>query len=78
MWQVSSFKSWLRQPRLWDKFFAYVHGGFAAFRQVVREIATFHVPTRSAKKNQNRPSVELLEARLNPTFVYVTPHNYRC
>ena len=67
MFKVDSLKSWFRQTKLWDTFFAYCHGGLEAVRSVLSEIVTFRLPEKPAKKRKSfQPTVEQLEGRVVP------------
>jgi RHS repeat-associated protein len=84
MWTAALRKSWIHAARLYDKFFAFAEGGAGAVRWLRREIITFYLPEKPAKKKPPSllPGFDVLEARLVPIPTVATavlpsadPHN---
>jgi hypothetical protein len=74
MWTTLLRKSCFEASRLYDKFFALGEGGLEAVRELGREIVTFYLPEKTAKKKQRTllPAYEVLETRVVPMDTIAT------
>jgi hypothetical protein len=63
MWKIKSLRAWLNVGRFYDGLFAMASGGFAALREVLREIKTYWRSEKPDWAKSFLPSFEPLEVR---------------